>query len=603
MGLRELALRSAGVRARPPAPRSSRPPGGALDAPGSFSTPGQPLWPTFEGATQVNLAGRNLYAARCIEKIADSISGLPYQGGNVKSRAARPSTRRMQLLGPAPGGPNPLWSSARLWRYSLIQYLAMGKYAWLNERDSAGRIVAYWPLMAQHLVPVNAKAGASTYFSGYRYGSRGQNGYREFGLDEVTYVYRPSQLDLRQPEAPLRLARYGIEVLRLIDEFDRAFLDNGGVPAHLVITPAFDRTTSRRAFRNQFGRKFGGARNAGKTAFAEFEDEAGDHGQGTPRQTVDVKVIGTSQKDSQMAETRLARIDDMCIALGVPLSLLGISRDSKYTNMSSDRENYWKETIKPLLTDIEDGSNTATVELDGPLDVGWFDVTGVPELRTPPVFDPSEGLAAVKQRLITPNEWRKDRGLPPIDGGDELVEVQAPVALPPEQLENDAPDTPPADQTKPRRAVQAVAVRTDVLAVVREQLATELTAQRREIEARLAGKRGGRKRAHATLDLGLAYDREHWQRRMADNLAPGLRAAGYADGDVTNWSEDITAAVFEALDGTTGLTDDPFEAGQYMGLLGQPAQLSAVDVQAALVQLAQGDGDAATVLASFGSVG
>lgn len=605
MGLRDLALRSAGVRARPPAPRSVRPPGGALDAPGSFSTPGQPLWPTFEGATQVNLVGRNLYAARCVEKIASSISALPYCGGNVKTRSARPTSQRMQLLGPAPGGPNPLWSSARMWRYSLIQYLAMGKFAWLNERDSAGRIVAYWPLMAQHLVPVNAKATSSTYFSGYRYGSRGQNGYREFGFDEVTYVYRPSQLDLRQPEAPLRLARYGIEIMRLIDEFDRAFLDNGGVPAHLVVTPGFESKDSRRAFRNQFGRKFGGARNAGKTAFAEYEDEPGDYGQGQPRQTVDVKVIGQSQKDAQMAETRLSRVDDMVVALGVPLSLLGLSRDSKYTNMDVDRRNYWQETIKDLLSDIEDGTNIATAELDGPLDVGWFDLSGVPEMRKPPVFDPAEGIQAVSEGLITDNEWRADRGLPPKDGGDvyRTPAPTLPAVTDAPQIEankNDSPSTPPADQTKPRRAVQVTAVRTDVLAVVREQLTTELAAQRAELEARLAGKRGGRKRAHAQLDLGLAYDREHWQRRIATNLAPGLRAAGYGDMDVTNWSEDITASVFEQLDGTTALGADPFDAGQYMGLLGQPAQLDAATVQQALVQLAQGDGDAAAVLASFG---
>jgi hypothetical protein len=135
---------------------------------------------------------------------------------------------------------------------------------------------------------------------------------------------------------------------------------------------------------------------------------------------------------------------------------------------------------------------------------------------------------------------------------------------------------------------------------VREQLATELRAQRAEIEARLACKRGGRKRAHAQLDLGLAYDREHWQRRIATNLAPGLRAAGYGDIDVSTWSEDITASVFEQLDGATALADDPFEPGQYMGLLGQPARLDAATVEQALVQLAQGDSEAAQVLASFG---
>lgn len=602
MALADLALRAAGLRARPPAPRSANPPRGALESPGFYGTPGQPLWPSFDPQTAIRIGERNVFAMRCVEVIANSISGLNYQAGSVKSRTPRPTSRQMQLLGPAPGRPNPKWSSTKLWRYSVIQYLITGKYAWLKEFDAAGRVAALWPLMAQHLTPVLAEPGSSDYFAGYRYGTRGARGYREFTLDQVAYCWRPSQEDFRQPEPPMRLAQWGIQVLKLIDEFDAAFLRNGGVPTHLVISPAFEKNEERIAFRDQFRTKFGGARNAGKPAFAEFEDDPADPGQGAPRQTIDVKTIGLAQKDSQMRESRMDRIDEMCAALGVPLSLLGISRDSKYTNMKTDLEVLWQITNKPIITELEDNTNTALSDLDGPLDVGWFDLSGVPELRKPPVFSETEGLAAVAAGTITENEYRADRGLPPKDGGDVYRTPATPPAAEPPQLENGSLDAPPATGAPPKlKVVRAAAVRTDLLTVVRDQLAVELAAQRAELQARRDGKRGGRRRAHALLDLGLVYDVEHWQRRAVTNLGPGLRAAGYDDAAIEAFSADITAAVADQLAGSTDIEQASWEPDGYLVQLDRPAAtLPVADVEQALLQLATGHGDAAAALSALG---
>lgn len=616
MALADLALRAAGLRARPPAPRSSAPPIGAFEAPTFYGTPGQPLWPTFDPQTAIRIGERNLFAMRCVETIANSISGLPYQAGNVKSRTPRPTTRQMQLLGPAPGRPNPKWSSNKLWRYTVIQYLLMGKYAWLKEFDDAGRVAALWPLMAQHLTPILAH-GHGDYFEGYRYGTRGSRGYREFSMDQIVYCWRPSQEDVRQPEAPLRLAQWGIQVLKLIDEFDRAFLANGGVPAHLVVTPSFGDDpmgkASRIAFRDQFRTKFGGTRNAGKPAFAEYDDETGDPGQGQPRQTVDVKVIGTAQKDSQLRESRMDRIDEMCAGLGVPLSLLGISRDSKFTNMQTDKEVLWQITNKPIIVEFEDNTNTALSDLDGPLDVGWFDTSGVPELRKPPVFTETGGIAAVAAGLISPNDYRADRGLAPLTDPDADVARPRPLTIrdtftvaDPGAANPDsgAVDVVPSDTAPPKpKPVKAAAVRTDLLAVVRDQLAVELAAQRAELQARRDGKRGGRRRAHALLDLSLVYDAEHWQRRMVTNLGPGLRAAGYDDPAIEEFSQDITAAVAEHLADQVDFSalDHVFDADGYLTMLNRPAPMLDVGtVEQALVQLATGHGDAAAALAMFG---
>lgn len=585
----DLAIRlMTGTRARPPALASRRPPAGATDSPTYGSQPHQPLWPSYEGPNAVAMAQRSVYTARSIEYIADSISGLPFLAGNMTSRTPRPTTRLQQLLGPAPGGPNPLWSAAMLWRYSIIQYLCLGKWAWLHEFDDQGRIVALWPLMAQHLVPVVAPPGAPDYFESFRYGTRGTQGYREFKPHQITYVWRPSQADIRQPEAPLRLANAAIVITQLLNQYDHAFLSNGGVPAHLVVTPPFEDSTARRGFRDQFNRKFGGASNAGKVAFAETTSEPGEFGTTTPTANVDVKVIGTAQKDAEINLLRQAKINDQNVVFGVALSLLGVSSDSKYTNMQTDRENYWQGTGRNFIREFEDHVNTKLAPLmDGVKDIGWFDTSNVPELRKPPLFTEDGGIAAVGARLITRNEYRADRGLPPVEGGDEFEEPILPKVIEAVEPANPEPVEPPA-KDKP---IKLKAVRMDVLDVVRGQLAIELADQRRELELRRDGKRGGRNRAHAALSLALVYDREHWAQRMARNLGPALRTAGYADGPITEWSQDVTSAVFEALE--QGSFADVFEPDAYMDQLantqpGTPVNVDAGYVESALLQISQG---------------
>jgi HK97 family phage portal protein len=613
MALSDIALRAAGVRAgRLPAVQSKNPPAGALADPIFSTVPHQPMWSAYDGPSNVSFSRRNIYAARCIEHIANSIAGLPFQAGNMVSRIPRATSAMQQLLGPAPGSPNPLWSAAKLWRWSVKQWLILGKFAWLHEYDDNGRIVALWPLMAQYLIPVVAAPGGQHYFEGYRYGTQGSLGYREFKIQDVTYVWSPSQKDSRQPESPLDLAKYAINIASLLDQFDMGFLNNGGVPAHLVTTGKWNSASDRHAFRSQFGRKFGGAGNAGKTMFAERDLEDGDFGTAAPADPVTVQVIGQNQKDSQLDNLRNMKIQDICVDFGVPLSLLGYSADSKYTNMELDRANYWIENIKPKLSDLEDGVNISLgVLLDGPKDVGWFDTSSVPELRKPPVFSEAGGIAAVEAGLITPNQYLEDRGLPPSDDPEaDKLRKQAPAAKPPTGgLPAPLPISPlagPDGETAPEPPPvpplrHVAAVRTDLLDVVRGQLQLELDAQRAELEARLAGKRGGKNRAHAKLDLSLAYDLQHWQQRMVKNLAPALRGAGLGQ-HIDEWSADVTSSVLDAL--VLHQTVDVFDVDDGMARLDGYANGGSVEagaVESLLLGISTGGMTAADALGAIGA--
>jgi HK97 family phage portal protein len=300
-----------------------------------------------------------------------------------------------QLLGPAPGGPNAYWSSALLWRYLVAQWLVQGRFALLKQYTD-GDLVGLFPLQVQGLFPIPAETGDSP-FSHFEY-LRGTPYYREFLPGELVYCWNPSQLDWRQPESVLGPAARTVNLMKLLEDFDTSFLVNGGVPAYLVTTDAFAQKDDRARFRQQFDR-FTGAANAGQVMFAERVYDPGE-GTGTPNDPVSINTVGINQRDAELSALRDNKIRDLCVAFGVPLSLLGDSSLTRFHQTAEDRQFYYTETIKPLISGLADQVNIALgAEL---AEYGWFETTGIRELARERVFT-NDAVAAelVTAELIT----------------------------------------------------------------------------------------------------------------------------------------------------------------------------------------------------------
>jgi HK97 family phage portal protein len=355
---------------------------------------------------------------RAINTIANNMVQIPIRAGALPNGAFRTTAPLAQLLGPPPGSPNPLWSPAMLLRYAIIQYLVTGKFAWaIERRPGSDQIVGLWPIPVQYLKPVMPEPDSTKpeYFESFDLYTRGSINYVSYKPQDIVYCWRPSLSDPRQPESPLNVAKSEINVMWLLGQFDQAFLQNGGVPSHLIVTSPFVDDAERGAFRNQFNRKFGGVSNAGKPMFAERELDLGDGGPGggSVGDPVSVTKIGQSQRDSEMSNLRSAKIGDLSVGLGVPLSVLGDTRDAKFENIEGDRKIFYRETIRPMLREFEDMLNIHLAPLLGN-DVCWFDITKVYELKPIPLFSERWGPTLVESGIITRDEYRDDLGLPPL---------------------------------------------------------------------------------------------------------------------------------------------------------------------------------------------
>jgi hypothetical protein len=479
----------------------------------SYSTPGFPMYPEWDGRQGITRGFyQSVYVNRALSILAHDLAKLALRAGaqppeNLWDQPDHnPNAPLARLLGPAPFGPNPATSSRAIWRWTVIQYLAAGRWAWEAElatgRGSLSnrQIVGLWPIPVQYINPIPTPGGTS-YFKSFEYNPNGTP--RTIPAERMVYCWRPSQDDWRQPESVLKAASLSVTISTLIDRYHHGLLENRNVPDTLVITPGFIDHDERKAFRDQFTAEYGGARNAGKTLFAEAEP--GDDGKVPP---VQVERLAMTTKDAMLLELRNAALNDVSIATGVPKSKLGDAAGRTFDNAAQEDANYQLDTLAPLALELADHLNLALAPRLGS-EVGWFDLSQLPAVRelggvvgpVAPAGDTSQPTAA-------------DEPAPAQDPPALAVAASAPepekrdAALRPLIIQR-APDPAPVDHGARRAALwRAADQHTRTLEHLWErQLREYFAAQERAVLAGLERRRhGNRKTETRAPDLARIFD-------------------------------------------------------------------------------------------------
>lgn len=376
----------------------------------TWATPGQPSAPLWGGRSAIDQGYfGSMWVYRCCRTIADTIAGLPYRAGPSTEtpsiwNAASPLAR---LLGPAPGGPNPTTAARAFWAWSIVQYLVAGRFAWeLQTAPGSDRVIGMWPLVAAYLDPIPS-AGGKRWFDGFVY--KLPAGERKLPADKVLYVWRPSARDWREPESALEAARLPVSVQMATDRYMWGLLKNGMVASTMVISPPFEEADQRRAWQEQFLQQFTGFDSAGKTIFAEFDDDDA-YGGGKPSSgagkggPVQIEKLAETPVDAQMIQMAEQAKIDITVALGVPMSLIGNASQRTYSNADSEYRNFWTITVLPLISEIQDPINMHLAPRVGD-EVGWFDLRKVVALQpsasvVPPAVKDLESLGLSASQIL-----------------------------------------------------------------------------------------------------------------------------------------------------------------------------------------------------------
>lgn len=490
----------------------------------------------------------NVIAYRCVQLRASAVASIPLVAGRRQGdyKTLNEKSPILELLGPPPGGPAPKLSATKLLRWTMAQEIVTGRRAWEIETANGkpdGRPVRFWPLCSANL-RAKPTDGGMEWFKVFETGTHHDP--VKLQPDEVFFGWDPAGLDFRQAESPLQACRYDLSLVTMCDRYGIGFLKNNAVPATIVTTTKFPDEESRRRFLQNWSADFQGPDNAGRMALNEVSDD----GDGGVSDSIDVKVLGLSAKDSRLVESRKEAMLEIAIALGTPWSKLDASGRT-YDNAEAEDRTWYENTILDDLTDLQDDINMQLAPRFGD-DVVWFDLRKVRALRPKQRFMMLDPIAAAKLGLIVPNEIREDNGLDPMEGGDEPLDVTPvvaptplapppPVELPPApDDDNEVERLAPAAET---REVDPEAVELRKVKIWRASDASVRALEQRwerawrrmfarQLEAtlsRLTGKRGRQalarteQRAEADpapeIDPALIFDEAFWRTESAQLTA------------------------------------------------------------------------------------
>lgn len=395
-----------------------------------ITSPGKPIWSGRDYAQLSREAyERNAVANACINKIARAVSGVELkvyrkaQGGELVEIENNPLKRLIEK-------PNPQSSSRALIESFTAFYLISGN-AYMHKLAVNGAPRELWVLRPDRMKIISPDGVTGTYPAGYEY--KAGNKAMRFQSDPVTGKSEVFHLKTFHPTndwyglSPIEAAAYDVDLLNAIGEWNKALLDNSGVPSGALTYNAPENMPANLSdeqyyrLKEQIDDQFTGRHNAGRPLLL-------DGG-------LDWKPLSTNPKDMDFIENRRELAREVALVFGVPGQLLGIPGDSTYSNMEQATLGFWDSTVLPTLQKILEGLNNWLAPDFGQDLYIWYDEDGIPALepRRTLMFD-----RAQKASFMRWNEKRRMVGL------DDLAQdyIDLPMtAVPIDQDGNSLDDT------------------------------------------------------------------------------------------------------------------------------------------------------------------
>ena len=128
--------------------------------------------------------------------------------------------------------------------------------------------------------------------------------------------------------------------------------------------------------------------------------------------------MGLSPKDMDWMEGKNSAARDVALAFGVPAQLLGIPGDATYANMQEARLSLWEQTILPIADELTAHLNRWLVPRYGDNLTLKYDKENIEPLRFKREAQ-RQSLETIS--FMTTNEKREAIGLPPLEGGEDLL--------------------------------------------------------------------------------------------------------------------------------------------------------------------------------------
>lgn len=347
----------------------------------------------------------------CRQKIAGSISTLRLDVLQIKgdTEVKMPRDALWYLLNEQP---HTQYTATSHWDNKVSEQLLRGDgYTWIRRRMN-NSIAELVPLPWHSVQPWRQPDGSVRYWVSLP----------EFGINTWLEPYDVLHFPgngfdgLRSMSVIAYGAKNAIGNALAMDEYSGKFFANGAHPSIILKSPTVMGEGQQRQLREAFVEKYSGVENAHRYPLVLTEG-------------LDAKEISLSAEDAQLLEARKFQVVDIARAFGVPPHMIGETSGSSAVGAGYEQQarDFVMHTLRLHLKRLEQELNRKLF----PRDTGKFvrfdlgdliegDSKAQAEYNRAALGGPGTG-----QGWLTVNEIRKQKGLPPVVGGDVIFDPSA----------------------------------------------------------------------------------------------------------------------------------------------------------------------------------
>jgi len=266
--------------------------------------------------------------------------------------------------------PNPFMSRGQCWSTVVMdRYLGGNAYLLKARNESFGNVQELWRLRPDR---VKIIPDAQT-FCKYEYTVP--------GLKPITFEYKDvmhfktrNPLDDYYGMPPMMAISGRLDIDRYMAGFLRTFFEQGGTgPGSILTVKQKLSEQAKEDIRSRFKRQFGGYGGWHEMMILDSAES-----------TYQQMGLNRGLRDALPKELDALSEARIAMVFGIPGSILGLLigyESSSYANKKADERTFWKVTMTPLLSDLDDVLNLSLVPEFGGVDEVYFDLSDIEALQ------------------------------------------------------------------------------------------------------------------------------------------------------------------------------------------------------------------------------
>jgi HK97 family phage portal protein len=368
---------------------------------------------------QIALTASAVYA--CVSVISNTISSLPLA---VKQKTGHAEQINHPVYKVLHERPNEFMTAPTFRETMMLNLLLWGAcYAYI-EKDELGNCIGLYPLRSAVTRPIRM-------FGQLMYLTQVGTTMAYLTPDQVFCVMNMS-LDGITPLSPIQQAKQSVGLSLALERYAAKLFGNGGNLGGILTLPVGMKEDAVKNFVASWKKAYTGIDNSYKTAVLPAEYK--------------YQQTGTTPENAQAVEARTYQTLEVCRIYRVPPHLVQDLSRGTFSNIEFQSQDFATNTISPWVIKWEAEANSKLfLEAEKPTLELRFNLDGL--LRADLAARYASYMQGRQGGWLTVNEIRAKEGLPPIDGGDELLRPlnMAPVGNPPSGKPLLAPSPPKTD--------------------------------------------------------------------------------------------------------------------------------------------------------------